>query len=468
MREPGGGSIQARLLRVMMLSLVGLLLLSGAVTWFVAYSVANDAYDHALLDPVMDIVQNVAQGADGPTLALSPREQEALLFDGSDRVFFQVRDPGGRWFAGGAHDIPAPPATLVPRAPQFYTTQINGSTVRIAAMRTDPGFDVFVAETTNKRDRLVWEIILTGLVPSLVVVVVAVALVWFGVSHGLSPLRRLRNELVQRSPNDLRAVDESQAPAEVRPAIVALNRLFLRIRETSESQKRFLADAAHQLRTPLAGLQMQLELELRASSSPSLRGTLGKMRDAVLRTGNLTNRLLALARAEQAAPLARDRPVDLRELVERVGTHWIAPALDRGIDLGFELAHAAVHGDRALLDDMLQNLIDNAVQYTPAGGAITVSCGEDAAGAWLSVEDSGVGIPVAERGRVFERFYRGVAAGGGGCGLGLAIVKEGAERHRASVEIGDGPMGRGTTVSVRFPRRSAPDAIRSEDTVVAA
>ena len=194
-------------------------------------------------------------------------------------------------------------------------------------MRTDDGFEVYVGETTNKRDRLVWEIILAGLVPSLLVVVVAVGLVWFGVSHGLAPLRKLRNELTQRSPNDLHAVDESHAPSEVRPAIIALNRLFQRIRETSESQRRFLADAAHQLRTPLAGLQMQLELTLRESNPESLRAALGKMRDAVLRTGKVTNRLLALARAEQASPDPRHfARVDLlrdggarRRAVDRTG-----------------------------------------------------------------------------------------------------------------------------------------------------
>jgi two-component system sensor histidine kinase TctE len=467
--SPRVGSIQRRLLRVLMLSLAGLLALCAAVTWFVAYRVANDAYDHALLDPVMDIVQNVREGPKGPLLALSHREQEALLFDGSDRVFFDVRDPRGRWYSGGARDIPMPPGPLAARKPLFYSATMNDSAVRIAAMLTDGGFEVYVAETTNKRDRLVWEVILTGLVPSLLVVVVAVALVWFGVSHGLSPLRRLHDELAQRSPNDLRGVDLSHAPAEVRPAIVALNRLFLRIRETSESQRRFLADAAHQLRTPLAGLQMQLELELRASPSSSLRATLAKMRDAVLRTGNVTNRLLALARAEQAAPMARDdAQIDLRELAERIGTQWIAPALDRGLDLGFDLAPASVHGDRALLADMLQNLIDNAVRYTEAGGTITVSSGENAQGAWLAVEDSGIGIPKAERSRVFERFYRGAAAGGNGCGLGLAIVKEVAERHRASVTIGDGPMGRGTAISVRFPRRPARDAVSSRDAVAVA
>jgi two-component system sensor histidine kinase TctE len=458
------GSLQARLLRVLMVSLVALLLLSAGVTWFVAFRVANDAYDHGLLDPMMDIVQNVREGPLGPSLALSPREQEALLFDGSDRVFFGIRDARGRWFSGGVQDIPRPSANLSPRKPQFYSATVNDADVRIAAMVTDAGFEVYVAETTNKRDRLVWEVILAGLVPSLLVVVVAVALVWFGVSHGLSPLRRLHDELAQRSPNDLRDVDLSHAPAEVRPAIVALNRLLLRIRETSEAQRRFLADAAHQLRTPLAGLQMQLELELRASTSPSLRATLAKMRDAVLRTGNFTNRLLALARAEQSAPAARhDSPIDLGELAERVGAQWIAPALDRGIDLGFDLSPAAVQGDPLLLADMLQNLIDNAVRYTGSGGVITVSSGEDVGDAWHAVEANGIGIPVSERTRVFERFYRGAAAGGDGCGLGLAIVKEGAERHRATVTIDDAPGGRGTLVRVHFPAASKPSSPSHED-----
>ena len=453
MDEPRVGSIQARLLRVLMLSLAGLLVLCAAVTWFVAYRVANDAYDHALLDPVMDLVQNVHEGPQGPLLELSPREQEALLFDGSDRVFFDVRDPHGRWYSGGARTIPRD-RHLVRRVPAFYTATVSGEEVRIASLLTDNGFEIYVAETTNKRDRLVWEVILTGLVPSLLVMLVAVALVWLGVSHGLSPLRRLHDELAERSPNDLRAIDLSRAPAEVRPAIVALNRLLQRIHETSESQRRCLADAAHQIRTPLAGLQMQLELELRASPAPSLGATLSKMRNAVLRTGNVTNRLLALARAEQTVQVAHDAPVRVHDLAERIGAEWIGPALERGIDLGFDLAPMTIDGDEALLADMLQNLIDNAVRYTETGGTITVSSGETCEGAWLAVEDSGIGIPETERKRVFERFYRGAAAGGDGCGLGLAIVKEGAERHRATVTIGDASGGRGTLVCLRFPARA--------------
>ena len=453
------GSIQARLLRALAVSFVAILILCGLVSWFVAVSVANDAYDHALLDPMMDIVQNVRQGPQGPELTLSTREQEALLFDGSDRVFFQVRDAGGRWFAGGARDLPAPPEPLVQREPVFYNANVANSALRIAAMRTDDGFEVYVAETTNKRDRLVWEVILTGLVPAALVIATAVVLVWFGVSHGLSPLRKLRHDLLQRSPNDLRAVDIAQAPSEVRPAIVALNRLFQRIRETSDSQRRFLADAAHQLRTPLAGLQMQLELELRASQSASLRETLAKMRDAVLRTGRLTNRLLALARAEQTLPDARQfAVVDLATLAERVGAQWIAPAIHRNIDFGFDLAAANVEGDDSLLTEILDNLIDNALRYTPAGGTVTVRCGRDGAGAFIGVEDSGVGIPEAERGSVFERFYRGAAATGDGCGLGLAIVKEAAERHDATIAISVPPSGTGTFVRVRFTRCVVHDA----------
>jgi two-component system sensor histidine kinase TctE len=459
------GSIQARLLRALMLSLSGLLILCGFVTWFVASRVANDAYDHALLDPVMDIVQNVRQGAEGPTLRLSPREQEALLFDGSDRVFFQVRDRPGRWFAGGARDLPRPPERLVPRVPQFYNASVADSAVRIASMMTDDGFEVYVAETTNKRDRLVWEVILTGLLPSLLVIAAAVGLVWFGVSHGLSPLRKLRNELSQRSPNDLHAVDVAQAPSEVRPAIVALNRLFQRIRETSESQRRFLADAAHQLRTPLAGLQMQLELELRASESASLRATLAKMRDAVLRTGRLTNRLLALARAEQALPDARQfGVVDLCAMAERVGAQWIGPAIHRNIDFGFDLAPARVDGDDALLTEALDNLIDNALRYTPSGGAVTVRCGVDDHGAFFGVEDNGVGIAEGERTKVFERFYRGAGASGDGCGLGLAIVKEAAERHDATVSIAVPPSGAGTFVRISFTRIACAGADAAEGT----
>ena len=207
---------------------------------------ANEAYDHALLDPVMDIVQNVREDQDGPSLTLSPREQEVLLFDGSDRVFFQVRSPSGQWFAGGTRDLPAPPEPLTPRVPSFYSASVGDAPVRICAFLTSEGFEVYVAETrTSVIDCLGSHPGRT--VPSLMVSVVAVALVRLGVSHGLAPLRkpqRASTAFTQR-PSTRR---QSYAPSEVRPAIIALNRLPQRIHETSQSQRRFLADAAHQLR----------------------------------------------------------------------------------------------------------------------------------------------------------------------------------------------------------------------------
>lgn len=450
------GSIQRRLLWSLTGVLLALVLLTSVVTYLVAYSAANDAYDHSLLDPVMDIVQHVRVDLAGSTLKLTRREQEALMFDGSDRVFFQVRDPNGAWFAGGTRDIPAPPDTLVPRVPFFYSATVDGAPVRICALLTDAGVQIFVAETTKKRDRLAIEIILMQLIPTLLVVAVAFVLVWLGVSHGLGPLRRLGNELQQRSPSDLQPFEETQVPTEVRPAVVALNRLFQRIRETSESQRRFLADAAHQLRTPLAGLQMQLELELREPMSERLRIALGKMRDAVLRTGRVTNRLLALARAEQLSQdPQRFAPIDLRALSERIGAQWVPAAIARGIDLGFDLAGADVVGDEGLLGEMLGNLIDNSLRYTPRGGTVTVRCGQACGRPFIGVEDSGIGVPEDEREKVFQRFYRGKRVGGDGSGLGLSIVKEGADRHEAAVAIGTPASGVGTYVTVVFGSPSA-------------
>ncbi|MGE5087887.1 MAG: sensor histidine kinase [Candidatus Levyibacteriota bacterium] len=445
------GSIQRRMLWSLTGVLLTLVFLTSIVTYLVAYSAANDAYDHSLLDPVMDIVQNVSVDSGRPTLKLTRREQEALMFDGSDRVLFQVRDREGNWFAGGSRNLPAPPAALVPRVPLFYSADVDGSPVRICALLTDAGIQIFVAETTRKRDRLAIEIILMQLIPTLLVVAVAFVLVWIGVSHGLAPLRRLGNELQQRSPSDLEPFEESVVPTEVRPAVVALNRLFHRIRETSESQRRFLADAAHQLRTPLAGLQMQLELELREPMSERLRIALGKMRDAVLRTGRVTNRLLALARAEQLnQDSQRLAPVDLRALSERIGAQWVPAAIAHGIDLGFDLAGADIVGDEALLGEMLGNLIDNALRYTPRGGTVTVRCGQACGRPFIGVEDSGIGVPDDEREKVFMRFYRGKRVGGDGSGLGLSIVKEGADRHEAAVTIGTPASGSGTYVTIVF------------------
>ena len=237
--------------------------------------------------------------------------------------------------------------------------------------------------------------------------VMVIVLAWFGVAHGLKPLEYLRSELLRRSPRDLRPLSEAGAPVEIAPLVRAFNALLARLRDANTMQQRFLANAAHQLRTPLAGLQMHLELLLRRELPGEVRAEIERMHTATVRSSRLANQLLALAKAESPPDHRRDlQIVDLKAFADAAARDWAPQALARKIDLGFSLEHAPIRGDPLLLPELIDNLIDNALRYTPEGGAVTVNTGAEAQSSYLSVEDTGPGIPADERSRVRERFYR--------------------------------------------------------------
>jgi two-component system sensor histidine kinase TctE len=275
------------------------------------------------------------------------------------------------------------------------------------------------------------------------------------VARGLSPLQELSEQIRRRSPRDLRPVEAAAVPEEARPLVDGMNRLLGEVAETSRQQQRFLADAAHQLRTPLAGLQAHAELALALPMPADCRAELVQVHGATVRTARLANQLLALARAEAGAR-GTDAPArtDLRRVVGESADEWVRRALARQIDLGFELSDAVAQADPFLLREALANLVHNALEYTPAGGRVTVRVRRRPAAAGpevvIEVEDDGPGIPAFERERVLERFYRIPGTGGTGSGLGLAIVREIVQAHGAALALGEGEEGRGCRVTLVF------------------
>ena len=457
-------SVRRRLLLFLIPSLLLLIVGAAALTYHVALRVATSAYDRSLLDPALDIAANIEVDSSGPRLAMQTQAQQALLYDHEDSVVFQVRDARGTVVIGDA-DI-APPPALAPGERAFFDSRFRAEPVRVAAVRSGSGMYVQVAETLHKRNRLVWEILAAGILPALVIAAGTLALAWTGVARGLAPLAWIRQQILGRSPHDLRPLDEQATPVEIAPAIEALNRLFAKLRESSESQRRFMANAAHQLRTPLAGLQLNLELLLRRDLKPEFHAEIAGMHAATVRASHVANQLLALAKAEaDAGDPARAATIDLYSIADRAVQEWVQRAIVREIDLGFVIEHAWVSGNALLLGELLDNLLDNALRYARHRGAVTVRCGYDAGQPYLSVEDDGPGIPEHEHARIFERFYRAPGAAGDGAGLGLAIVKEVASRHGAAVDI-QTAHAHGTRFIVRFPS-SPPPSIHAPEPAAA-
>jgi two-component system sensor histidine kinase TctE len=293
------------------------------------------------------------------------------------------------------------------------------------------------------------DILVQSLFPEVLIAIATLVIVWFGVKRGLRPLARLSDEIKARSAGDLRPIDAAGAPEETRPLVGALNGLLEEVSAASHKQQRFLADAAHQLRTPLAGLRAHTELALAQPIPEACRAQLEQVHRATIRTARLANQLLALARAEPGARSITSK-VDLKGIAGGEADDWVRQSLTRDIDLGFELEAAAVDGDAFLLREALSNLVHNAIEYSHRGGRVTVRTGRRNGHAFLEVEDDGPGIAPQERARVLERFYRVPGTPGTGSGLGLAIVREIAASHAASMVVDDGAAG-GCRVEITFP-----------------
>ncbi|MGH8686945.1 MAG: sensor histidine kinase [Burkholderiales bacterium] len=449
-------SLRANLLRLL-LPPVALTLAGGVVAvYYLAIHPGVAAYDLSLVSTAVALGERIRPGPQGLAFDLPTEADRVARADRYDDVYYTVRGPDGERIAGDP-GLASPPAGA-PRESDVvaYDGERKGRKLRLVDVRVPCAgrhCTVTMAETTVKRDRLARDILLSSVLPQAALAVLVLALVWVGVARGLRPLRGLSEQIRARSPRDLRPVDAAVVPDEARPLIESMNRLLGQAAEASGQQQRFLANAAHQLRTPLAGLQAHTELALAQPVPEACRAELEQVHTATVRTARLANQLLAMARAESGVRgAAAPAGVSLRQIVEEAATGWVHRALSRDIDLGFELDDAAVAGDPVLLGEALANLVHNALEYTPHGGHVTLRAGPGPGSeARVEVEDDGPGIAPGERVRVLDRFYRAPGTAGTGSGLGLAIVREIASAHGALLEIGEGEGGRGCRVTLRFP-----------------
>ena len=433
--------------------------ISIAATNHVASFLANQPYDQHLADNVTAIVKLVKIDGERVTVNLPASARTVLRTDETDLLFYQVVAPNTR-VVQGDREIPWPPLPerIEDGKVLFRDDRIDAENVRIAyafvpVRPGQPPAVIQVAETRRKREALSSSIISGVLLPQFAIIPLAVILVYMGLSRGIAPLRLLQQRIHRRRPSDLSPIPVTRVPEEVRPVVVAFNQMMSRLEENLQAQQRFIAQAAHQMRTPLTGLKTQTEIALSETDPAQMRHALQLIAESTDRASHMINQLLILARTEAShEKLHQVVPVDLGHLAREVAEEWVTRALAKRIDLGFEDCGqpVVINGIPLLLRELLTNLVDNAVKYTPAGGHVTVRV-RDAHQPVIEVEDDGIGIAPEERESVFERFYRVLGTDAEGSGLGLPIAAEIAELHQARIELQAGRNGRGSLFRIEFP-----------------
>ncbi|WP_137891789.1 sensor histidine kinase [Ramlibacter sp. 2FC] len=448
---------------------------SLALTWLVAQGIANKPFDRALVYNVQALAQLVKVGPNHKVQFNLPQPASELLrADDSDMVAYQVLGTNGE-FLSGERELPPPPEDEKPAIDEvrLRDAELRGLEVRVAytwvALELPDARPalVQVAETREKRSVLATEIIKGVMLPQFVILPLAVLLVWLALVRGIKPLSQLEERIRARKPDDLSPLDEKAVPLEVAPLVSSVNDLLTRLKDSIATHKRFLADAAHQLKTPLAGLRMQADLAQReGAGEEELKQSLKQIGRASIRATHTVNQLLSLARAEGGGTAISRQPCDLARLTMDAVREAVPRAMDKALDLGYDGAEpgspgVVLEGNPTLLKELVRNLVDNALNYTPSTparpGVITARVLADPFGHALAlqVEDNGPGIPEAERELVFQPFYRALGTNVDGSGLGLPIVLEIAQQHRATVAIEDAHPGQ-QPPGVRFTVRFAP------------
>jgi two-component system sensor histidine kinase TctE len=419
-------------------------------------------YFNSVAPGVIDSDRRLKEAANALMAHVVIKDGQVAIDGGTDRkpslpapdsIKYALRDSQGRLLAG---DPQLPVVAMNSETSQLLAmSQVDHRSLRTLTTRFDTRAGVIFITVADARpaiepaarfgfmSTLLWDFVQLD---------VTLVLVWVGIQLGLRPVKRLRDEIADRSPLDLRPIMESSVPREIAPVVVTLNRLFTMLRTAVQSQQQFIANTAHQLRTPITGMQAQLDLLIAEPAAQPIRERLLTLQEGIRQLAHSANQLLTLARADRAANItAKNQSVDLNAIVGEVVAKLFDRALQANIDLGVEATPVSIHADPSLLDDLLSNLVDNALKYTPAGGSVTASAGLQNGKPFLAVEDTGPGIPENERQRVRQRFYRLPNSPGHGSGLGLAIVDEIAHLYGASVTIEAGAKQAGTRVVVLFP-----------------
>jgi len=456
-------SLKYQLFEWLLILILPLIVISAIASYFMAHQYINKAYDKTLYRSALAIADQVTLETLGAQVDLPSASKDLLEYDEEDAIYFRVVGPQGDLI--NTHTSLPLPKTF-PNTDQalYYESVLNDDAIRVviyalpnlvrfAPNAKDKHIYVLVGETLKKRDIMTDEILIGILLPQLLIAFIFCGLLFFGINRGLAPLDNLKKNLTHRDLNDLSPLDNTSVPTELQPLLNGFNDLLKRLGLNMAQQKRFVSDAAHQLRTPLAGLKTQTELALREPNQAKIATSLTQINQASVNLTHLVNQLLSLTKADpDNLALSLTDTIDLVRFAKEVCMDWVPSALEKQIDLGFEsdLSNSTIRGNAILLRELINNLIDNAIRYTPDNGNITVGINRNHQGIVLFVKDNGMGVSEEDQARIFERFFRVSGTQQDGSGLGLSIVQEIAKRHHATVLLESQGEGYGTLMTVQF------------------
>lgn len=459
-------SLRYELFKWLLILILPIILVSSITSYWITHQYINQTFDKALYRSALALADQVSLEELGAQVDLPSVAKKLLAYDEDDAVYFRIIAPKGDLIDSNKV-LPLPKVYPKNDEVLYYDAWLEKDSVRVVIYALpepstfipdaeDKHIYVLVGETLTKRKRMSNEIIISILLPQLLIAVVVSGLLFYGTKRGLLPLENLKSNLTKRDANDLSPIDNTKVPTELQPLLSAFNDLLARLGFNIDKQQRFVSDAAHQLRTPLAGLKTQAEFALRENNPDKITHALNLINQASGNMSHLVNQLLSLTKAEPDNPAySLFQCVDLIVLVQEICMDWAVVALQKNIDLGFqaEAQTALIQGNVVLLRELVNNLIDNAIRYTPNGGKITVGVKKDNLAMIFYVQDNGIGIYADDKTRIFERFYRVPGTKQEGSGLGLSIAQEIAERHQATISLVS--EGNGSCFIVSFPDNKA-------------
>jgi len=457
---PKRKSLRKTILQRLLFPLIVFISFETILSYYVTLHYVNETYDRWLLDSASSLAQEIKVRQAKVLVELPNSAMEIVRWDERDKTFFKIFSETKGLLAGDSV-VPEPNAPSDFSKPVFFTAEIDREPVRVVVLRVERAdiedtFYVHVAETLKKRHNMMTDILLADLLPQIAMVLFVSGFLLTGLSKGLLPLKVLADEIAKRSSHDLSPIADTNVLIEVKSLTDTINGLLTQLSTAIDGQQRFVANAAHQLRTPLAGFSLQVERALREENMAGVKPALIQMRKSAERLTHTVNQLLVLARTEPVAGTNDFQNLDLCELVRNTCMEWASKASAKDMELGFESSAETimVQGDETLLTEMLGNLLDNAINYGHSHGHISVELKHDPQPVVI-IEDDGPGIPQHEIDKIFDRFYRIPGSSGNGCGLGLAIVKEIASLHEIELELSRATRSSGTRIRLSFPRLAA-------------